>query len=67
VTGAHTSIAAAPAYLDTASAVERFVGSIGQVPTLAIDTEGASFHRYHDRIYLLQVSTAEPIHCAPGL
>jgi ribonuclease D len=26
---------------------------------LAIDTEGASFHRYHDRIYLLQVSTAD--------
>ena len=59
VKGAQTSIAAAPAYLDTASAVERFVGSIGRAPTLAIDTEGASFHRYHDRIYLLQVSTAD--------
>ena len=57
--GAQTSIAAAPAYLDTASEVERFVGSIGRAPTLAIDTEGASFHRYHDRIYLLQVSTAD--------
>jgi ribonuclease D len=26
---------------------------------VAIDTEGASFHRYHDRIYLIQLSTAD--------
>jgi len=26
-------------------------------PIIAIDTEAASFHRYHDRIYLIQVST----------
>jgi ribonuclease D len=26
-------------------------------PLLAVDTEAASFHRYHDRIYLLQVSS----------
>jgi ribonuclease D len=47
-----------PAYLDTAAAVEHFVTSIGGTRTLAIDTEGASFHRFHDRIYLLQLSTA---------
>jgi ribonuclease D len=27
------------------------------VSELAVDTEGASFHRFHDRIYLLQLST----------
>ena len=26
-------------------------------PLLAVDTEAASFHRFHDRIYLLQLST----------
>lgn len=50
--------ASGPAYLDTAAAVEQFVASIDGANTLAIDTEGASFHRYHDRIYLLQLSTS---------
>jgi ribonuclease D len=59
VKGATNSTETAPAYLDTAAAVERFVGSIDSTTKLAIDTEGASFHRYHDRIYLLQLSTAE--------
>ncbi|MEW5917218.1 MAG: HRDC domain-containing protein [Gemmatimonadota bacterium] len=54
-----TTSAPAPAYLDSAAAVERFVGSIDKTNKLAIDTEGASFHRYHDRIYLLQLSTAD--------
>lgn len=49
--------ASLPAYLDTATAVEQFVASINGAQVLAIDTEGASFHRYHDRIYLLQLST----------
>ncbi|HET6779115.1 MAG TPA: HRDC domain-containing protein [Gemmatimonadales bacterium] len=31
---------------------ERFSGE----PLLAVDTEAASFHRFHDRIYLLQLS-----------
>ncbi|MGQ0641243.1 MAG: ribonuclease D [Gemmatimonadaceae bacterium] len=57
--GASQSTTSAPAYLDSAAAVEHFVGSLGPTPSLAIDTEGASFHRYHDRIYLLQVSTAD--------
>jgi ribonuclease D len=26
-------------------------------PVIGVDTEGASFHRYHDRIYLLQLSS----------
>ncbi len=28
-----------------------------QEPLLAVDTEAASFHRYHDRVYLLQISS----------
>ena len=35
------------------SLFERFKGE----PLLAVDTEAASFHRFHDRIYLLQLSS----------
>ena len=44
-------------YLDTAPAVEQFMAGIAESRELALDTEGASFHRYVDRIYLLQLST----------
>ncbi|HKO17198.1 MAG TPA: ribonuclease D [Gemmatimonadaceae bacterium] len=46
-------------YLDTAEATARFVSSIANTSILALDTEGASFHRFVDRIYLLQLSTRE--------
>lgn len=45
-------------YLDSPGEAEGFLSSIAAVPMLAIDTEGASFHRFVDRIYLLQLSTA---------
>ena len=48
-----------PIYLDTESVVDTFLTSIADTPTLALDTEGASFHRFVDRIYLLQLSTRE--------
>ena len=48
-----------PLYLDTPDAVARFMASISGAPAIALDTEGASFHRFVDRIYLLQLSTAE--------
>src|SRR3954468_23473209 len=48
-----------PIYLDTASVVDSFFASIASTPILALDTEGASFHRFVDRIYLLQLSTRE--------
>lgn len=35
----------------------RFLNDIRGEPLVAVDTEAASFHRYHDRIYLIQVST----------
>jgi ribonuclease D len=46
-------------YLDQVPAVERFLNEISDVKELALDTEGASFHRFLDRIYLLQISTRE--------
>lgn len=49
----------APLYLDTADAVDRFLAGLTGVRALALDTEGASFHRFVDRIYLLQLSTVQ--------
>ena len=46
-------------YLDTPDAVERFLAEIAGTREIAVDTEGASFHRFIDRIYLLQVSTRD--------
>jgi ribonuclease D len=48
-----------PVYLDTPSAVDAFLKTIANARILALDTEGASFHRFIDRIYLLQLSTRE--------
>jgi len=44
-------------YLDTPEQVDRFLKEISDEKELALDTEGASFHRFLDRIYLLQLST----------
>jgi ribonuclease D len=57
VSGKH----AAPAvrYLDTDDAVGNFLHGIRGTSQLALDTEGASFHRFVDRIYLLQLSTRD--------
>jgi ribonuclease D len=46
-------------YLDEQSAVDAFLAEIGPATQIAVDTEGASFHRFLDRIYLLQLSTRE--------
>lgn len=46
-------------YLDQPGEVDRFLDQISDVTELALDTEGASFHRFLDRIYLLQISTRE--------
>lgn len=44
-------------YLDTAAAVADFARLIAEAPSIALDTEGASFHRFVDRVYLMQLST----------
>ena len=46
-------------YLDTPAAVDRFLNEISDAKEIALDTEGASFHRFLDRIYLLQISTRD--------
>ena len=56
---ADRATAAAFEYLDTVPAVDRFTAEIAHVKELALDTEGASFHRFVDRIYLLQLSTRD--------
>ncbi|MDF1502837.1 HRDC domain-containing protein, partial [Roseisolibacter sp. H3M3-2] len=43
-------------YLDTPAAAEDFLRGLRDVRLLALDTEGASFHRFVDRIYLLQLT-----------
>lgn len=44
-------------YLDSPSSADRFLDGIGSTRVIAVDTEGASYHRFVDRIYLLQLST----------
>lgn len=46
-------------YLDEPAAVDAVLDAIGPSSQIAVDTEGASFHRFLDRIYLLQLSTRE--------
>jgi ribonuclease D len=48
-----------PLYIDTTPAADRFLSAVEQSTTIAVDTEGASFHRFVDRIYLLQMSTRD--------
>jgi ribonuclease D len=62
-------------YLDTVADVEKFTTQIATTREIALDTEGASFHRFVDRVYLLQLSTRTrhavidplPIGVPPGL
>ena len=51
--------AQSPLWIDTAEELDRFLGSVAGVREIALDTEGASFHRFVDRIYLLQLSTRD--------
>ena len=46
-------------YLDDQTSVDGFLDGIGGCTEIALDTEGASFHRFLDRIYLLQISAHE--------
>lgn len=46
-------------FLDRADDAARQLAGISSVTEIAVDTEGASFHRFVDRIYLLQLSTQD--------
>jgi ribonuclease D len=47
----------APLYVDTAAELASFVTGARRESRAGVDTEAASFHRYRDRIYLIQVSS----------
>jgi ribonuclease D len=40
-------------------ALARLVDRFRREPVIGVDTEAASFHRYHDRVYLLQLSSRD--------
>jgi len=48
-----------PLFLDRPDAAARQLAAIASTKELALDTEGASFHKFVDRIYLLQLSTRQ--------
>ncbi|HYT63928.1 MAG TPA: ribonuclease D [Gemmatimonadales bacterium] len=48
---------APPGYVDTPQALAALIAAVRKESRVAVDTEAASFHRYRDRIYLLQVSS----------
>ena len=52
-----TAAAEKARYVATPQALAEVAGAMGRERQVAVDTEAASFHRYRDRIYLLQVSS----------
>lgn len=46
-----------PRYVATPQALAEVAGAMRREPRVGVDTEAASFHRYRDRIYLVQVSS----------
>jgi ribonuclease D len=43
-------------YVDSAAALAAVMAALRREPRVAVDTEAASFHRYHDRIFLVQLA-----------
>lgn len=46
-------------YINSQAEFEQAIAKLGTAPLLAVDTEAASFHRYRDRVYLLQISARD--------
>lgn len=46
-------------HIESQAAFDDLATQLVGTPILAVDTEAASFHRYRDRIYLVQLSTRE--------
>ena len=44
-------------YIRTPEALAEAIAALSREPLVAVDTEAASFHRYHDRIFLIQLSS----------
>lgn len=53
------SVPHAPQFIDQTGTAPRQLGALSTAAEIAIDTEGASFHRFVDRVYLLQLSTRD--------
>jgi ribonuclease D len=51
-------VTASWSYVDTPQKLAALGAALHREPRLGVDTEAASFHRYRDRIYLVQVSSA---------
>jgi len=43
-------------YVTDAAALGRVAGALKHAPLIAVDTEAAGYHRFHDRICLIQIS-----------
>src|SRR5262245_42006133 len=43
--------------VESQGALEQLIASVNGEALLGADTEAASFHRYHDRVYLIQLSS----------
>jgi ribonuclease D len=46
-------------YVAQPDRLAELIAAVRRAPRVAVDTEAASFHRYRDRIYLIQISTAD--------
>ena len=46
-------------YIDTASQLDALVRQVEGQPLLAVDTEAAGYHRYLDRLSLVQISSRD--------
>ena len=46
-------------YITTRDALTRAIGRLSGHTILGVDTEAAGYHRYHDRISLVQISSAD--------
>jgi ribonuclease D len=46
-------------YVAQPESLAELIAAVRRAPRIAVDTEAASFHRYRDRIYLIQISTAD--------
>jgi len=53
------SVPHSPQFIDRPETAARQLGPLASAREIAIDTEGASFHRFVDRVYLLQLSTRD--------
>jgi len=45
--------------IESQADLETLFGRLRRAPLLAVDTEAASFHRFNDRVYLLQISSRD--------